>query len=179
MTILSKIFDLVSRPGIMGPHADVEADLLIAGIKPVGYLAVIEEDPPDPLFEDITEQIKRLDEEVNKGNLLSTGFTVENFTWPNGCSARVNAYFYCQPDKEAEMKIVSDNSEKYWRQGIDEDLPEDSGKYLGYTDNDIELFNNGGYDALNPIQSYIMKRTHDLRKNARIKQLLNDKPQKP
>jgi len=175
MDLLHRLFELAARPGIIGPHGTQEADLLIAGVKPVGFISIIDEDPvaEDSVQKKFIDDVKRLDEEVTKGNLLSKTIRIDNFKWPNGLTGGLTVYLYCQPNKNEDMKLLADNHEKYWKDGIEEDLPQDIGKYLGYTDKDVELFNNGGYASLNPIYRFLMQHTHDIRQRCRVKSLLN------
>ena len=71
---LKNIFNSVagSLP-VIGPHAGIEADLLLAGKKPLGWVIV---EPDDATFQDPFDQAehegrKKLDEAVRQGKLKS------------------------------------------------------------------------------------------------------------
>ena len=150
---------------VIGPHADIEAELLLAGIKPIGWVSVYRDDyyPQERDFDfasldadkkkKLSEGLKKtrheidmrrkLDEEVTKGNLKSVDVHYPGRD-PNdkGSISRV----YCQPEHEQEMRMVAAVSQKFAnREPLtpeeDKNLAKkDMGEYLGYRKRDTMLF---------------------------------------
>lgn len=90
--ILRPLFMAAARPGIIGPHAEAEADLLLAGAKPLGvfWRGIFKED------------IARLEEAAAKGGLIKGEFTR---------TTQQAFHLYCAPGKESEALRLLSN---YW-----------------------------------------------------------------
>lgn len=178
--LLRKVFEIVGQAGIIGPHGHQEADLLLAGRKPVGLLSIVDESRyTTPEGREVGEKtradIARLDIAVEDGKLLKQTVRIDSMRWPeidDGSGPGFTCHFYAQPNKEHDLNVVRQFHENLWREGDVEDLPQDIGKYLGYTDNDIALWANGGHDVQNPVSKYLRIKLNSVRRYCRIKSML-------
>lgn len=117
---------------VIGPHADIEAELLLAGIKPVGFLFVFRDEEKEFLQDwrskKLYRDVKILDQAVTQGKLKSMDMPL------NGSGI---LRYYCQPGKERLMKIAADGN------AGDEEAQKLSSwhKILGYRRRDELFFN--------------------------------------
>lgn len=126
MQTLSKLKrDFTACLPVIAPHADIEAELLLAGIKPIGFFVEIKpEHASDPQQAKRAIDIAKLDDSVLLGHLKKT--SIKNH---HG----MIIHYYCQPESEdrmhilaAEMLRTNDPQEK------DKTLRVDLGAELGY-----------------------------------------------
>ena len=179
MRVLHRIFEKLAEPGIIGPHGEspTETELLLAGVKPVGLIALV--DAPFgkgiKVQKTCLENIHRLDEAVASGRLVKKTIRAENF-WGEGSNG-VTAHFFAQPSKQDDLNEVLKFHETYWLKGDFQkavsDIKHDIGHYYGYTEKDIELFRNGWNSISNPVERWIMQRTNSLRRYCRVKTMLD------
>jgi len=155
---LKNIFNnVVGNLAVIGPHFGIEAELLLAGKKPLGWLGsgVYPDELvfDDPALQAEHEGRKKLDEAVRQGKLKSMDIIVHK--------ARVNPYdvdsefqelskpeivrHYCQPGKEKDMETMVAYNEKAFNgeEPPVDLLQKDIGTYLGYRDKDVKLWQNG------------------------------------
>lgn len=154
---------------LVGPHAGYEAELLLAGKKPVGLF--VDKTPPPEIIEDfsahmekVRSDIRTLDKAVREGSLIKhshSSIDQQRFTWM--------WHYYCQPDQVQQMldlceliAAANENREPNFKP------TRQIGEYFGYTKADIRLFNAGGYSSLPWLLSYIMRETHQFRKACRL-----------
>ncbi len=152
---------ILSQLPVVAPHADIEAELLLSGQKPIGFVSLYPDDyrPVESDFglldEEATKKLRdnlnrvyyeiemhaRLDEQVAKGNLKSVDVLYKN---PDG-SPLVNR-FYCQPEREDEMKFIAmihqkkADHEPLTKSEHDHFAKKDMGLHLGYRKRDVMLF---------------------------------------
>jgi len=178
MDFTHKALLLVGSFGLVAPHAGVEVQLLISGCKPIGMICSIDLPTDSSLSPDeLQEHLERklLDQAVTEGKLSRHITRIPPQVHWHGLGG--NAYFYCQKGREADMLKLANFHLSCWKDsGAMPFLAKDVGFYFGYTKEDIRLFQNGGYDSLGPITRFLMKRTHKLRKIARIRTLLEQRP---
>lgn len=149
--ILREIFDkAVSQFPVIGPHLGIEAKLLESGLKPMGVLPVIEsveqiQDPygRDRVLYDSIEHVKRLDELVREGRLISKDLTWTQYTPDRAHTIQATARYYAQPDQKQNLENHVTFKE-HWRdnksiEGL-EIKPE--GDYYGYRQRDQALWEN-------------------------------------
>lgn len=89
---------LATFPAI-GSHYEIEAELLLAGIKPVGWFEITDEIPSHPIFQKRHADRLKLDEAVKAGKLSSTDI--------NNSQAGYWQRLYCQPGLEEQMHLVA------------------------------------------------------------------------
>jgi len=122
MSVLKKIFNAAaSHLPVIGPHAGIEADLLLAGLKPVGMLPV-KQRPENPKAwvqeletrltyeQKIFDGCRALEKEVSAGRLIHKELPV---------SERTSVHYYYRPGQEAVVNdiIAWDKSELVDKQG--------------------------------------------------------------
>ncbi len=166
-SVLRKVFALIGSLGIVGPHSGHEAELLLSKKKPIGYLTVSTR-PDELLSPDLKKEkgdLIRLDAAVSLGNLRKCIVVIPP-SLPS--DYELTAHFYCQPQFEAEMHEVANFHEAFWTSNQLLPLSKPIGRFLGYTDRDIKLFRQGGYDSFSVIVRQLMEITHPYRKAARL-----------
>jgi hypothetical protein len=138
---------------VIGPHAGIEAELLLAGKKPLGWTSV---DPDNMVFNDPQMQAehegrKKLDEAVRQGKLVSADVVVHTANDEKGNRVNLETPWlfrhYCQPGNEENLqRIVAFNTKAFNFEEPDYALLEgkDIGEYLGYRSKDINLWYKGG-----------------------------------
>lgn len=159
----------IAKAGIIGPHEGLEANLLAAGTKPVGLIAVPEhpEATQDPIFAKSFNDISVLDELVARGLLLKTIICGR----PHGqLGSTFLGHFYCQPHKHSDMERLARAHEAYWANRSDSDAsisPEEWGILFGYTNADVTLFNEDMRKNSQSLKWHFMSRTNGLRRRCR------------
>lgn len=134
----------------IGTHGGIEADLLLAKRKPLGWMYVprklddnekIEDFPPQ--FQKEVRDHERLQEAVQKGDLIAKD-VVTREELPSGGTLTSVFRHYAQPDKEKTLEaVVAFNEKAFNRQPLDDVmLKEDIGKILGYRKRDRFMWNN-------------------------------------
>lgn len=145
---------LLAQFPVIGPHGgDVnEAELLLSGKKPLGWIPVVPESA-DPFFPENQKRIameKQLAEAVKEGRLKSIE-VVTRRTSPNGFVWEDKTRHYAQPGLEQDLKTMAAYNEKIWNGQQPDVMPEKSfGDYLGYRKRDQMLF-----DAIQKYRPYI------------------------
>lgn len=139
-------------------------------MKPVGMLMI--PNIPDHrivgenIWQAIRDDIERLDLEVVNGRLNKAILEIPPQShWANYSG---QAHFYCQPGKEEVMAKVVDIQDALFRESEHPDISR-LGEYLGYSKADIQMFNRGGYTS-RPLTGWLLRATHDLRKDRRLAQ---------
>ena len=128
---------------VIGPYTDIEADLMLAGKKPLTWTLVV---PEDCLHEGIGTLIehegrKRLDKAVEEGRLISRDVEVKH---PDSPAEPMIFRHYAQPDKKDSLKQMADfntaafNFKDVSRIHLDKSI----GEHLGYRKRDRFLFEN-------------------------------------
>ncbi len=116
---------------VIGPHAGIDAELMLAGKKPICILPVFEYNPNEEfIYKKRNYDRLRLDKAVEEGQLVSTDRFIQGGDQRNDFTMR----FYAQPHKEQEMKEFADNYLNF------EKLKKDHGRYLGYRRRDVMLW---------------------------------------
>ena len=115
---------------VIGPHADIEGELMLAGQKPIALFDVFTPHPNDD-FErkKMCYDRLRMDQAVTNGTLVSAD---REITQEDGESFTMR--FFAQPEKEQEMLEFADG----YNSGAG--LTKSHGAYLGYRKRDICLF---------------------------------------
>lgn len=143
MSLKSLKEKFLSALPVIGPHADIEADLMLAGKKPLMWTFVAPDEMhfDDPRMQKQHEDRKRLDQAVKEGKLIALDITRDNAGHPDS----INVFrHYAQPEEEDKLKrIVAFNEKTFNFQDYSEvNLDKDIGHYLGYRRRDILFFNN-------------------------------------
>ncbi len=131
----------LSQLPVVGPHADIEAELMLAGLKPITWTVVV---PEDKHIEDLRIKIrhegrKRLDEAVKEGKLIA--IDVEQ-ALPQDPGNLTIIRHYAQPENEDKLKrIAAFNTNAFNGEPSSIDLGVDMGYHLGYRKRDILFFN--------------------------------------
>lgn len=133
---------LASFP-VIGPHADIEADLMLAGKKPITWVFVAPDEAKfdDPRMQRQHEGRKRLDRAVEEGRLIAIDVEQRYDEHPE----YVGVYrHYAQPENEEKLKqVVAFNKQAFNGRDVSQvELDKDMGHYLGYRRRDIFFFNN-------------------------------------
>ncbi len=100
MSVWSKLKrDFLAAMPVIGPHSDIECELLLAGKKPVGWVTTNNPRMPRDGWsaKKSLRDVKILDEAVANGKLKSTKLPIEN-------DGVVN--FYCLPEYEELMNLT-------------------------------------------------------------------------
>jgi hypothetical protein len=133
MSLLGKLKrDFLAALPVIGPHADIEAELLLAGIKPVGWLWIYPDDETFKNWRMRKEQRDRkiLDRAVAEGKLKSIDTVRDNIPVRR---------FYCQPGREEDMqwvKAIEDGDENAAR-----DCKKEWNELYGYRKRDVLFYN--------------------------------------
>ncbi|MGQ0527306.1 MAG: hypothetical protein ACT4OY_04660 [Alphaproteobacteria bacterium] len=125
---------------VIGPHADIECELLLAGIKPAGWLTIgsREQAGDDFRLRKIVRDIPLLDQAVKEGKLISRDVSYKDVHSQEIFTIR----HYAQPDKEKFLNILCRDHENLWN---DKEIPEEIseepyGTLLGYRQRDVYFF---------------------------------------
>lgn len=137
----------------MAPHRGYETALLLAGVKPMGVFFLSEPN----------EEIARLRAAVKAGHLIERVVEIGS----DGLHAKFHAVFFAQPGLERELQHVAEHHEAFCAGNDPEPLDKDIGLYLGYTENDVRLFERGGLNALPLVPRLLMKATEPWRRRVR------------
>lgn len=174
MGVIRSIFISIAKPGIIAPHCEKDAELLAAGTKPVGLIAV--KDCPearlDPDYNKSFRDIDWLDGLVEEGRLHKT--TIRGL--PGTHTTPFIGHFYCQPGKEGDMQMLAEGHAALWAGVPVEELPNDPrkwGEYFGYTKADVDVFTNG---EKNPIVRKLLNSTMGIRRKCRQHLMLQGVP---
>lgn len=128
---------------VVGPHADIEAELMLAGGKPLMWMPVAPDDAvfDDPYLQREHEGRKRLDKAVEDGKLIS--IDVEHALPDNPENIKVTRH-YAQPENEEKLeRVVAFNKQAFSFNDVsDVHLDQDIGHYLGYRRRDILFFSH-------------------------------------
>ena len=171
---LKRIYHLLGEFPIVGPDGSYEADLLLAGAKPIGLFVDVRV-PPDIVQEitaplrKIREDIQRLEKAATEDRLRKHSFSIRE---ERGSIQTWN--FYSQPHRQKDMLQLSRQMHADCL-GIDAEDPInlDYGFYFGYKNSDITLFANGGYESLPSPLKQIFKASHNFRLQCRLASRLN------
>lgn len=162
---------------IVGPHHGFEAELLVAGKKPIGMFVdlivpgVASQDMPPHILQSRND-IQRLSQMSATGKLISTKFEIDDAS-----GAIQTWHFFCQPGNELEMHELEIGTLKAITCPEEEHpFPQsrDQGAYLGYRDIDIEFFKGGGFHSRNALMGQLLAVTNDRRRRAYVSLLLED-----
>lgn len=172
-TALKKLFNQLARPGIIGPHAGYEADLLISGAKPIGFVAFHDKDWPALTASDKKDQEDtiRLSEAVSRGLLRSCEVAVFDENRTDFWLMR----FYCQPEYELDMREMAAAYAPLWAklsQDLHLPLKKDTGEYLGYTKNDLKLWYGDESKTFQDVDMEVMRW-------CRVQSMLMNAPRSP
>jgi hypothetical protein len=136
---------LLAQFPVIGPHgnAETEAELLLSGKKPMGWIAVVP-DNVDPFAPEIRRMIAmeaKLDEAVREGRLKAVDVVVKQTPPGGGAPLEYTTRHYAQPGFEKDMETVAAYNRKLWN-GEKPEMPLDKrfGDYLGYRKRDQALF---------------------------------------
>jgi hypothetical protein len=128
---------------VVGPHTNIEAELMLAGKKPLTWTFVA---PDDMTFKDLSMQKdhqgrKLLDCAVAERKLIAVDIEQRD---PDHPEYVVVFRHYAQPGQEENLKRVSEfNRRAFNRLDLSEvSLDQDMGHYLGYQRRDILFFNH-------------------------------------
>ncbi|MEZ0260220.1 MAG: hypothetical protein ACAH80_04380 [Alphaproteobacteria bacterium] len=122
---------------MIGPHAGIEAELLLNGTKRLGWIDIVPPwaDANHPPFVKARALEQRLDEAVAEGRLSAIDVTVPR---PNNLPGNYIYRHYCQKGLEADLeKVAAFNSFAFNRkspEGVT--LDKSFGDYLGYRKRD-------------------------------------------
>lgn len=134
---------------VIGPHADIEAELMLAGRKPLTWLNIVPDEFKDssPRAKKMHRDIKLLDKAVAEGKLLSIDVKL-----PSPGDANIIRH-YAQPEQEESLKLMSEFNRQIWNcddtskldldklaDNIGMDKNKGFGEYLGYKKRDILFF---------------------------------------
>jgi hypothetical protein len=141
MGLVSKFF---AQFPMVGPHSDIEGELLLNGTKPLGWISILPDtaDPNHPPFIKEREVQARLDAAVEEGRLSSKDVTYR-LRGPDGKPGprEYVSRHYCQKGLEADLeKMVAFNQAAFNGQRTDAKLDKSFGDYLGYRQRDQEFF---------------------------------------
>lgn len=135
--------------GNIGPHDGYEGPLMLAGVKPMALLPVFEEDDVllDSSLHVMKDNCTQLTEAVDNGRLISKDVIFPPGSHFNPSDKNNILRIFAQPEladdldhfaKEYQLYVDSDDPEyDQW------DLPKDIGEYLGYSEQDIALWQRG------------------------------------
>lgn len=136
---------------VVGPHSDIETELMLAGKKPMTWTFVA---PDDATFDDSRMQKahrdrKLLDKAVAEGKLIAVDVEHRDPDYPEHVAIFRH---YAQPGQEESLKRVSEfNKQAFNFNDLSEvDLDKDMGHYLGYKKRDILFFNHVVNSSLLP-----------------------------
>jgi hypothetical protein len=167
---LNKAFNDVAMEGIKGPHEIYGARLMLMGKKPVMLTSEA----------GITKaEFKALNKAVEKGKLKSVKVPYSEITDPRFAfitSKEGHEYFYCQPDKEADMMELVNFYKQLWfgkEKGISNDMHKRIGEILGYEENDIALFLEKRYSRE---ERKLLCNTNDIRRDMRYQKMVGSNP---
>jgi hypothetical protein len=101
---------------VVGPHAGIEAQLLLGGVKPIGWLSSYSEDyvPKTEVERKEYEAYKKLDEAVAQGRLKRVDVVCHGKD--DLCPSIVPHYY--QPDKEQEALQIIEFNRRAFNQNI-------------------------------------------------------------
>jgi hypothetical protein len=136
--VLNAAFNLLAKLPTIGPHNGYEKDLLIAGVKPIGLYAVLDDKTQANAhtLKDYAD-MEELDAHVAKGKLGKFSY---QFRSSQGHS--YTSHTYHQPAYEADARELSEAFEAYHHgdRSKYDNLSKPVGRYLGYTWGDQKLF---------------------------------------
>lgn len=170
MKTLTRTFALISeRIGVIGPHADHEAELLLAGVKPIGWLCIPAR--TNIHWREEERAITALNLAASRGFLGSLSLACNS-----GEPGLMIAHHYCQPGLEKDMKIVAHYNYNIWNGNRlpDDDLEKSFGEYLGYTKGDERRFEDASF--LERAIGHYFPQINRFLKAERIKDLLDRAP---
>ncbi|MEZ0226168.1 MAG: GNAT family N-acetyltransferase [Alphaproteobacteria bacterium] len=144
---------LLAQLPVIGPHgnAETEAELLLSGKKPMGWITVVPDniDPFSPEYRRMIAMEAKLDEAVREGRLKAVNVVVKRTPPGGGAPMEYTTRHYCQPGLENDMARVAAYNQKVWN-GEAPAMPLEKrfGDYLGYRQRDQMLFE--GLQKYNP-----------------------------
>lgn len=124
---------------VIGPHAGIECELMLAGIKPVTWMPVLTANSAYRYTRGLLEEQRRrilLDRAVEEGKLIS-----RDIYYRDSKDVENIERFYAQPDREDLMNILADDHEKFLNGQMSEEVL-DYGSLLGYRKRDCFYFNH-------------------------------------
>lgn len=127
---------------VIGPHAHIESELMLAGEKPLTWIFVFPDtaDFSHPEVKNIYKAQKKLDQAVLEGRLISQD--VEQRDPENSAPANIIRHYAQPKNREDLKKVAAFNSKAFNREDLsDVMLDKDLGHYLGYRKRDIYFFN--------------------------------------
>lgn len=180
MGFLSKLLNKISELPLIGPHDGYEAELLLAGVKPIGLC--VDVFPPEGVHQEETEIMSGIRNDILKLNIaVENGQLIkESFISFDKFGARNEWNIYGQNSQKLNVERLCNILKS--DQGLIEDEPKGlacEGNYFGYRKQDIRLFSRGGYSSLNPISNAFLRATHTKRHrhfNQRLLSLMDDTP---
>ncbi len=170
---LKNVFNSVAGSfPVIGPHDGIEAELMLAGKKPLTWSPVI----PAEAYEGLTPKMlegtlagdfMKLEEGVRQGKLKSMDVVVHRYRdfatgeIKNNLKPEIYRH-YCQPGKEEDMKRMAAFNQKLFN--FEEPdyslLQKDIGTYLGYRDKDVQLWSRGLRQPLRQASRFIQDHVH-------------------
>lgn len=140
--VLSSIFNrVVGQLPVIGPHADIEGELLLAGKKPLGWIAVLPPSADPDLCRQELDVQRRLGHAVAEGKLIAADVT-QTFTSPKGEENSFIFRHYAQPGREKDLATMAAfNADIFNGKAPTVKLEKDFGDYLGYRRRDQLLWN--------------------------------------
>jgi hypothetical protein len=171
--IFSTFSKIAANTAIIGPHKDKEVELILAGVKPIAFIAIDQEElkSSDKLTLASAADVQQLDAYVRAHRLLKREIV------PSESSVMSNhvGHFYCQPEHGAEMNLLAENYLAWWNGTPVSELPalpRQEGLMFGYTEWDVDLFMGGGWRKGNFLVRSFMNATNGIRRRCRQQVLL-------
>jgi len=180
--MLRDLFKLIGNYPIDNPHEGREAELMLFGNKPIALLGQWGL-PGEPFVkacdliqrrqESENAQIQCLDRAVDEGKITKKKIIAPP---PTRMSAHVSliAHFYCQNDKVNEMDIFIKFFKDLWYDlEFKLEMPKEVGLSFGYTQEDVDFWENGGYDSLGAARRFILENSKEFRRFCRATAMIN------
>lgn len=178
MGMLYRAFNAVCGANI-GPHDGYGGPLMLAGVKPICMMGYIPEDVvvTDPFIKKMQENGRLLTEAANEGRLSMHDVIMPPH--PDAPDAPVEhriLRFFCQPGLEDEMMELAAAHETRYEDMSQpmEGLSKSIGEYLGYSQDDIDLWRRGPSRLLDHVPDSILLSARDLMRWVRAKAMLSE-----
>lgn len=137
MKNISKIKrDFLASLPVIGPHVSIEAELMLAGTKPITMYPIFECDTQTDNLSLLKEaqDLKKLNEAAANGQLRT--LDTKSIKPPNPDAPSFKLRYFCQPEEEETMQMMvrAENTRDF------SELKKDFGRYLGYRKRDVAFF---------------------------------------
>lgn len=141
MDLLSLKRHFMAAFPVIGPHSDIEPELMLSGKKPLTWMVVMSDNmvSKDRRLQKEHEGRKQLDEAVENGTLIASDVTYTDPRFPEYVHTLRH---YAQPTQTDQLRrVVEFNKCALNRQDLSPVmLDKDAGHYLGYRKRDIFFF---------------------------------------